>query len=127
MSKHEFFILGVRVGPRCQPITLSQTCSDLFFAYLPTCGRLLVRVRCSRFSFCREVKLHNDSVFPLRYATAPFGPRPPSNVNHVEVRFRVMRRALVLVEVFDGTLSTHLCKRTWELPQNVLKTRYFEG
>ncbi|CBJ27963.1 conserved unknown protein [Ectocarpus siliculosus] len=32
----------------------------------------------------REVKLLNDSVFPLRYATAPFGPRPSSNVNHLE-------------------------------------------
>lgn len=34
----------------------------------------------------REVKLYNDSVFPLRYTTASFGPRPPTNVNHLEVR-----------------------------------------
>ncbi|CAN0368647.1 unnamed protein product, partial [Scytosiphon promiscuus] len=32
----------------------------------------------------REVSLRNDSIFPLRYTTSPFGPRPPSNVNHLE-------------------------------------------
>ncbi|CAM9138730.1 unnamed protein product, partial [Pylaiella littoralis] len=32
----------------------------------------------------RELKLQNDSVFPLRYTTTPFGPRPPSNINHCE-------------------------------------------
>ncbi|CAM9702455.1 unnamed protein product, partial [Hapterophycus canaliculatus] len=32
----------------------------------------------------REVSLRNDSIFPLRYATSPFGPRPPRNVNHLE-------------------------------------------
>lgn len=36
----------------------------------------------------REFQLRNESVFPMRYVTAPFGPRPPSNINHVEVRQR---------------------------------------
>eukprot|EP00903_Cladosiphon_okamuranus_P020361 g18681.t1 len=51
---------------------------------LPADGRLDMGHVLEGDTVEREVKLHNDSVFPLRYATSPFGPRPPSNVNHLE-------------------------------------------
>ncbi|CAM9153063.1 unnamed protein product [Discosporangium mesarthrocarpum] len=33
----------------------------------------------------RSVVVHNDSAFHLRYKAVPFGPRPPENLNHIEV------------------------------------------